>query len=139
MARKYLGFSDGVDKVMTEALDVMKRQGATIVDPADIDSFGKFDDTESLVLNYELKADIENYLSRLGPASPMKTLKDLIDFNNQNAQKEMPYFGQDIFLKAQQLGPLTTREYVQALEKNHRLARIEGIDAVMDKFKLDAL
>ena len=69
----------------------------------------------------------------------MKTLKDLIDFNNQNAQKEMPYFGQDIFLKAQQLGPLTTREYVQALEKNHRLARIEGIDAVMDKFKLDAL
>ncbi len=139
MARKYLGFSDGVDKVMTEALDVMKRQGATIVDPADIDSFGKFDDTESLVLNYELKADIEKYLSRLGPASPMKTLKDLIDFNNQNAQKEMPYFGQDIFLKAQQLGPLTTREYVQALEKNHRLARIEGIDAVMDKFKLDAL
>jgi amidase len=139
MARKYLGFSDGVDKVMTEALDVMKRQGATIVDPADIDSFGKFDDTESLVLNYELKTDIEKYLIRLGPASPVKTLKDLIDFNNQNAQKEMPYFGQDIFLKAQQLGPLTTREYVQALEKNHRLARIEGIDAVMDKFKLDAL
>jgi amidase len=139
MARKYLGFSDGVDKVMTEAIDVMKRQGATIVDPADIDSFGKFDDTESLVLNYELKADIEKYLIRLGPASPVKTLKDLIDFNNRNAQKEMPYFGQDIFLKAQQLGPLTTREYVQALEKNHRLARIEGIDAVMDKFKLDAL
>ena len=139
MARKYLGFSDGVDKVMTEAIDVMKRQGATIVDPADIDSFGKFDDTESLVLNYELKTDIEKYLIRLGPASPVKTLKDLIDFNNQNAQKEMPYFGQDIFLKAQQLGPLTTREYVQALEKNHRLARIEGIDAVMDKFKLDAL
>ena len=60
MARKYLGSSDGEDKVMTEAIDVMKRQGATIVDPADIDSFGKFDDTESLVLNYELKADIEN-------------------------------------------------------------------------------
>jgi amidase len=139
VARKYLGFSDGVDGIMTETIDVMKRQGATIVDPADIDSFGKFDDSETLVLNYELKADIEKYLARLGPGSAMKTLKDLIDFNTQNTQKEMPYFGQDIFVKAQQLGPLTTREYVDALEKNHRLARIEGIDAVMDKFKLDAL
>jgi amidase len=139
VARKYFGFNEGVDGIMAEAIDVMKRQGATIVDPADIESFGKFDDSETLVLDYELKADIAKYLARLGPASPMKTLKDLIDFNNQNAQKEMPYFGQDIFLKAQEKGPLTTREYVDALEKNHRLSRLEGIDAVMDKFKLDAL
>jgi amidase len=69
----------------------------------------------------------------------MKTLKDLIDFNNGNAKTEMPYFGQDMFLKAQEKGPLTSREYIDALEKNHRLARIEGIDAVMDKLKLDAL
>jgi amidase len=139
VARKYFGISEGVDGIMAEAIDVMMKQGATVVDPADIESFGKFDDSETLVLNYELKADMEKYLARLGPASPMKTLKDLIDFNAQNAQKEMPYFGQDIFLKSQEKGPLTTREYVDALEKNHRLARIEGIDAVMDKFKLDAL
>jgi amidase len=69
----------------------------------------------------------------------VKTLKDLIDFNDHNAQKEMPYFGQDLFLKAQEKGPLTSREYIDALEKNHRLARIEGIDAVMEKHKLDAL
>jgi amidase len=69
----------------------------------------------------------------------MKSLVDLIAFNNQNASKEMPYFGQDMFLKAQAKGPLTEREYIDALEKNHRLARIEGIDAVMDKNKLDAL
>ena len=139
MARKYFGFSDGVDGIMAEAIDVMKRQGATIVDPADIESFGKFDESESLVLDYELKADIEKYLARLGPSSPMKNLKDLIDFNRQNAAKEMPYFGQDVFMRAQARGPLTTREYIDALEKNHRLTRIEGIDAVMDKFKLDAL
>jgi amidase len=138
-ARKYFGFNEGVDAIMAEAIDIMKKQGATIVDPADIDTFGKFDDTEAIVLNYELKADIAKYLARLGPACPVKNLADLIDFNNRNAQKEMPYFGQDIFTKSQEKGPLTTREYVDALEKNHRLTRTEGIDAVMDKNKLDAL
>jgi len=139
VARKYFGFSDAVDGVMAEAIDVMKKQGATIVDPADIETFGKFDDSEFLVFLYELKADIGKYLARLGPASPMKSLADLIAFNNQNAAREMPYFGQDTFLKSQEKGQLTEREYVDALEKNHRLTRVEGIDAVMDKFKLDAL
>jgi amidase len=139
VARKYFGFSNGVDGIMAEAINVMKKQGAEVVDPADIETFGKFDDTETLVFDYELKADMEKYLARLGAASPMKTLQDLIEFNNRNAQKEMPYFGQEIFLRAQGKGPLTTREYIDALEKNHRLARIEGIDAVMDKLKLDAL
>jgi len=139
VARKYFGFSDGVDAIMAEAMDVMRKAGATLIDPADIESFGKFDDSELLIMMYELKADMEQYLARRGPASPVKTLKDLIDFNDHNAQKEMPYFGQDLFLKAQAKGPLTTREYIDALEKNHRLTRVEGIDAVMDKFKLDAL
>jgi amidase len=139
VARKYFGFSEGVDGIMAEAIAIMKKQGATIIDPADIDSFGKFDDTEATVLNYELKADMAKYLARLGPSCPVKTLADLIDFNNRNAQKEMPYFGQDIFIKSQGKGPLTDREYIDALEKNHRLARTEGIDAVMDKNKLDAL
>jgi len=139
VARKYFGFSEGVDGIMSEAIEVIRKLGATVVDPADIDSFGKFDDSETLVLNYELKADVAKYLARLGPACPVKTLADLIEFNNHNAQKEMPYFGQDLFIKAQEKGPLTTREYIDALEKNHRLARIEGIDGVMDKNKLDAL
>ncbi len=139
VARKYFGFSDGVDRIMAEAIALITKQGASIIDPADIETFGKFDESESLVLDYELKTDIEKYLARLGSSSPMKNLKDLIDFNNQNAAKEMPYFGQDVFMRAQARGPLTSREYIDALEKNHRLTRIEGIDAVMDKFKLDAL
>jgi amidase len=139
VARKYCGFSDAVDALMNEAVDVMNKQGATIVDPADIDSYGKFDDTELLVLTYELKDDLNKYLARLGPASPMKTLSDVIEFNNHSAQREMPYFGQDLFLKAEAKDPLTSREYIDALEKNHRLARLEGIDGVMDKMKLDAL
>jgi amidase len=139
VARKFFGFSDAVDAIMAEAINVMKKQGATMVDPADVETLGKFDDTETLVLQYELKADIEKYLALLGPECPMKNLQDLIEFNNRNAGKEMPYFGQDMFYKAQEKGPLTSREYIDALEKNHRLARIEGIDAVMDKNHLDAM
>jgi amidase len=139
VARKYFGFSDAVDALMERSLDAMKKQGATLVDPADIDTFGKFDDTELLVFMYELKADLNAYLARLGPQAPLRTLKDIIDFNDRNRQKEMPYFGQDLFLKAEAKGPLTEKEYLDALAKNRQLARTEGIDATMDKFHLDAI
>jgi amidase len=139
VARKYFGFNDAVDALMEQSLDVMKKQGATLVDPADIETFGKFDESELLVFMYELKADLNAYLARLGPNAPVRTLKDVIDFNDRNRQKEMPYFGQDLFLKAEAKGPLTEKAYIDALEKNHQLARTEGIDALMDKYHLDAI
>jgi len=139
VARKYFGFSDTVDALMEHALGVMKQQGATLVDPADILTLGKFDESELLVFMYELKADLNAYLARLGPAAPVHTLQDIIDFNERNRQKEMPYFGQDLFVKAQAKGPLTDKEYVDALAKNHQLARTEGIDALMDQHQLDAI
>jgi amidase len=139
VVRKYFGFSDTVDALMETALDAMKKQGAILVDPADIETIGKTGDNETLVLLYELKADMNAYLAKLGPNAPVKTLKDLINFNERNREKEMPYFGQDMFVKAEAKGPLTSKEYVDALEANLRLARKEGIDAVMDKYKLDAL
>jgi len=139
VVRKYLGFSDAVDALMEQSLEMMKHQGATVVDPAEIETLGKFDDSELLVFMYELKADLNAYLARLVPGSPMRTLKEIIDFNERNRQKEMPFFEQDLFLKAESKGPLTDKEYVDALSKNHRLARTEGIDALMDKHKLDAL
>jgi len=138
VARKYFGFNEAVDALMEQSLDVMKKQGATLVDPADIGSFGKFDETELLVLLYELKADLNVYLARLGN-SPVHTLKEIIDFNERNRAKEMRWFGQDLFVKAEAKGPLTEKEYVDALAKNHQLARTEGIDALMDKNKLDAI
>jgi amidase len=139
VARKYFGFNDAVDALMEQSLDVMKRQGATLVDPADIETLGKFDKSELLVFLYELKADLNAYLATLGPNAPVKTLKDIIDFNQRNRQKEMPYFGQDLFLKAEAKGPLTEQAYLDALETNHRLARTEGIDATMEKYHLDAI
>jgi amidase len=139
VARKYFGFNDAVDALMEQSLDAMKKQGATIIDPADIETLGKFDESELLVFMYELKADLNAYLASLGPNAPVKTLKEIIDFNERNRQKEMPYFGQDLFLKAESKGPLTEKAYLDALENNHRLARIEGIDATMDKYHLDAI
>ena len=137
VARKYFGFNDAVDQLMNDLLAEMKRAGAELVDPADLPSHGKFDDTELTVLLYELKADLNAYLAGR-PGAPA-SLKEIIDFNDRNKEKEMPYFGQDLFLKAQEKGPLTTKEYTDALEANHRLAQKEGIDAVMDQFKLDAI
>jgi amidase len=139
IARKYFGFNDAVDALMEQSLDAMKKQGAVLVDPADIETLGKFDESELLVFMYELKADLNAYLANLGPNAPVRTLKDIIDFNERNKEKEMPYFGQDLFIKAEAKGPLTEKAYLDAVEKNHQLARTEGIDATMNKYHLDAI
>jgi amidase len=139
VVRKYFGFSDSVDALMEESLELLKHQGATLVDPAVIDTLGKFGESEFTIFLYELKADLNAYLARLGPSAPVHTLRDIIDFNDRNREKEMPYFGQDVFLKSQEKGALTEKEYLDAVENCRKLTRKEGIDAVMDKFKLDAL
>ena len=139
VARNFFGFNDKVDKLMEESIAVMKRLGAVIVDPANIPTAGKFDDSEFEVLLYEFRADLNKYLSERGMQSPARSLKELIEFNERNREKEMPYFGQEIFIRAEAKGPLTSKEYKEALSKNHRLSRGEGIDAVMKEHRLDAL
>jgi len=139
IARKHFGFSDQVDKLMSDLLAEMKKQGAVLVDPADIPTTGKFDASEFEVLLYEFKADLNTYLAGLGPQAPVHNLKEVIDFNERNREKEMPYFGQDIMIKAQAKGPLTSKPYLAALRKNHLLTRTQGIDLVMKQHRLDAL
>lgn len=139
IARKHFGFNDRVDKLMNDLLAEMKKMGAMLVDPADIPTSGKFDDSEFEVLLYEFKADLNAYLAGLGPQAPVRSLKDVIEFNEKNRDREMPYFGQDIMIKAEAKGPLTSKAYIQALRKNHLLTRSQGIDFVMKKHRLDAL
>ena len=139
VARKSFGFSDAVDQLMNNALEAMKRQGAVLVDPADVETTDKLGDPEFLVLLYEFKADLNAYLASLGPSARVHSLKEVIEFNERNREKEMPYFGQDVFLKAEEKGPLTSKEYLDALATCQRLSRAEGIDALMDKHHLDAL
>jgi amidase len=127
------------DQIAEAAIAAMKQQGATIVDPVEMPTLGKFDDTEFDVLLFEFKADLNKYLTWLGPASPVHSLKDVIAFNEANEDREMPYFGQEIMVMAEKKGPLTSAAYKTALAKNHRLSRALGIDAVMTKHRLDAL
>jgi amidase len=117
----------------------MKLLGAEVIDPADIPTRGQFDKSEFEVLLYEFKADLNAYLAGLPESVACRTLADLIVFNRRNIEKQMPHFGQEIFLQAQEKGPLTDKAYVDALAKNHRLSRDEGIDAVMDEHRLDAI
>lgn len=138
VARKFFGFNDKVDKLMSDALDVLKRLGATLVDPADIPTQGQFDASEFEVLLYEFKADLNQYLAAT-PGTHPRTLKELIKFNEDNREREMPYFGQELFIQSEAKGPLTSRAYLAALRKNHRLSRSLGIDAVMIKHRLDAM
>lgn len=139
VVRKSFGFNDRVDKLMNDLLAEIKKLGATLIDPADIPTSGKFDDSELEVLLYEFKADLNKYLAGLGPQAPVHSLKELIEFNEKTRDREMPYFGQDLLIKAEQKGPLTTAKYVQALRKNHLLTRTQGIDFVLKKNRLDAL
>ena len=126
-------------KAMEGALEAMKQSGATLVDPADVPAGGKFGDAEEEVLLYEFKAGLNAYLAGLGSQAPVKTLKAVIEFNEQNKEKEMPFFGQELFLKAEEKGPLTDKAYVEALATCRRLSRDEGIDAMMSRHQLDAV
>jgi amidase len=139
VARKFFGFNDQVDKLMADAIEVMKREGAVIVDPADLPTHGKFDAPEFEVLLFEFKTDLNKYLASLAPGDHPRTLKDLIDFNERNRDREMPYFGQELFTKAEAKGPLTDPAYLKALRSSKLLSQAQGIDAVMTKNRLDAL
>jgi amidase len=137
--RQKFGFHPGVDGLMENALRALESQGATLVDPATHETLPQLGHWETTVLLYELKHDMRAYLSRLGPDAPVKSLADIIAFNEAHAAEEMPYFDQDLFLAAQAKGELTDAEYIEALEHCTRLARAEGIDALMDRHQLDAL
>jgi amidase len=139
VARNYFGFDDTVDAVMTHALDALKHEGAKLVDPAEIPNMDKVAESELTVHMYELKAGLATYFARLGKKAPVRSLKDVIEFNERNKTREMPYFGQDLFEKSEKKGSLASYEYQEALARCRRLARTEGIDAIMDKHKLDAL
>jgi len=139
VARKhYAGYHDATDEILKGALDVMRAQGATIVDPADIPTAGKFGDMEFEVLLFEFKADLNAYLAEWAPDAPAKTLGALIEWNKAHAADEMPYFKQEIMEMAEKKGALSSAAYKKAMRAKI-LAGPQGIDAVMKAHKLDAL
>jgi amidase len=139
VARKNMGFHPSVDALVENAIDVMRQAGATIVDPADLPGSESFGESEWTVLLYEFKHDLNAYLAQLPPGDWPRTLAELIVFNETHAKLEMPYFGQEIFHMSEAKGGLDDKAYREALAKNIRLTREEGLDAIVKKEKLDAL
>ena len=126
-------------EVIDKALEALKSAGATLVDPADVAGVNNLGGASYEIMLYEFKAGLNAYFQSLLERAPVRSLEELIRFNEQNAAKELKHFGQDVLLLAQAKGPLTETAYTDALEKCKRLSRAEGIDAVMDEHKLDAL
>jgi amidase len=139
VVRKTYDFDESVAAALANAYDAMRQEGAVLIDPVEIASLGKFDDSEMDVMLYEFKHDLNAYLAGAGPTVPVRSLKELIAFNETYADRELLYFGQDLFAKAEKKGPLTDKAYLDALAKNHLLTREQGIDGVMAKYRLDAL
>jgi len=137
VARQFFGFSPDVDVLMAKALDAITAAGATLVDVR-LEGTEQADRASFEVLLYELKADLAAYLATLGPSAPVKTLADVIAFNEAHRDKEMPFFDQDIFEQANQKGPLTEKAYLDALATSRRIART-AIDGVMDAERLVAI
>ena len=136
VARNYFGFNERVDKLINDAIDVIKRLGATVID-VELPNKGKYEDAEYEVLLYEFKADLNSYLAKRGAA--VKSINDVIAFNEQNRDKELSRFGQDIMVKAAAKGDLNSPAYKAALAKSKRMTQAAGIDAVLAKHRLQAL
>lgn len=137
--KRYFGYSPSADRLAEAAITAMKEQGAIIVDPADIPTASQLEDCELEVLLYEFKADLNAYLKGLGPNAKVRSLEDLIAFNEREKAREMPFFGQEIFLMAQKKGALSSPAYLKALATCGARSRTQGIDAVMSKHRLDAI
>jgi amidase len=136
--KRFFGYSPVTDRLIDAAIGDLKKAGAAIVDPADVPNAGTYDESELDVLLFEFKADLNAYLATRKDV-PVRTLEDLIAFNERERVREMPFFGQELFEMAEKKGPLTDKAYLNALARNRRLSGRLGIDAVIIKHKLDAI
>jgi amidase len=136
VARQYLGNNEKLKAVIEPHFEVLKNAGATLVDItfSTPQTFGR---DQTTVLLYEFKTGLNKYLAQR--KSPYKTLADLIKFNEDNKDREMPLFGQELFLQAQEKGDLTEPAYTEALQRIKQASRANGIDAVIAKDNLDAI
>ncbi len=137
IARNMAGSDRQIIKIFESCLDVMKGLGGVIIDPANVPNFNKFGKTELDVLHSEFKADLNEYLASAN--APMRTMKDVIKFNEENKTRILQYFGQEQLLAAQEKTGLPDNKYREALAKNLLLTRKNGIQATMKKYKLDAI
>jgi amidase len=138
VVRGLAGRDPNADRIMEEAIALMKKQGAVIVDPVELAHLNELSELEGTVLKYEFKDAIQGYFAT-HPKLKLKSLADVIAFNQREASREMPWFGQDLLEQAQAMGQLTDRAYIDSQAKAKRLSGPEGIDAALQAHHLDAL
>ena len=139
VARNMAGFHPMTDAAFERAIESLRKAGAVIVDPANVPTVGKYDEVELDVMLYEFKAGVNAYLAERGSTVSVRTMDDVIAFNRANASAEMPYFGQEQMERAQAMGSLDDAKYRDAVATCRRLARDEGLDAIMAQHSLDAI
>jgi amidase len=139
VARSFFGAHPKVDELIESALGQLKQLGAELIEGIALKKSAELEQAEGEVLHYEMKADMNAYLASLGPQATVRTLKDIIEFNQRHKDTELLWFGQEELLKSEAKGPLTEKAYLDALATCKRLARTEGIDAAMNKDNLDAI
>ena len=139
VARSFTGFDPRVMALFEDAIQAMRDAGAVIVDPANLPVANWRDELPLIVLEYEFKTDLNAYLATLGPDAPVRTLAEIIEFNERNAELEMPFFGQQRMIASQARGPLTDEVYLNAVRTIQRGNREDGIDALMNEHQLDAI
>lgn len=136
--RSAFGFHEAVDRLMDDAIAVLRDGGAVIVDPLDLAASGALRRAETEVLLHEFKAGLNAYLAKL-PDPPIRSLADLITFNERHADEELAWFGQERLIAAERRGPLSSMAYREAHAAAQRLARAAGIDRAMNNDRLDAI
>ena len=139
VARSFTGFDPRVMALFEDAILAMRDEGAVIVDPANLPVANWRDELPLIVLEYEFKTDLNAYLATLGPDAPVRTLAEIIEFNERNRELEMPHFGQQRMIASQARGPLTDEVYLDAVRTIQRGNREDGIDALMNEHQLDAI
>ena len=133
------GRNDLASAVVEKALDLLRAQGAVLVDLAQLPGAGRYGTTELEVLQFEFKAGVASYLAEYTPNSPIKSLADVMAFNEKNRDQVMPYFQQELIVQSVANGGLDSKEYRDALANNLKFSREEGIDKALKDNKLDAL
>ena len=139
VARSFTGFDPRVTALFEDAIAAMRDAGAVVVDPANLAQSAWNDALPLIVLEYEFKHDLNAYLATLGDAAPVRTLAEIIELNEANADREMPHFGQERMIASEARGPLTDETYQNAVRTIQRGNREDGIDALMDEHELDAV
>ncbi len=139
VGRQFFDRDSRVDQVMEEAIQALASLGAEIVDSVSIPHRGEVGRHEYEAMLYEFKAGLNEYLAGLGDDAPVASLADVIAYNEVHAEREMPFFGQEILIEAEGKGPLAETAYQTARGTANRLSREEGLDAALEEHRLDAI